>query len=214
MKRIVLIGPGNIEFHYHELLGLKKDKFESEIEKIAKTLSDSDVEIALLPDKGISLEIAKKFKKYGGRVIGLAPLSDKFPGIGHLKQYINEKVNGNPLFDEFVDTGDWPKQDLNMGLYGDSILYLGKSPGTEGERNYAIYMYKIISGMKTGVKQGIESIHKQARAGKNSPFTIFIYSQFLKSKKLSIEDEEYAKKFGVKLIYVKNSSELEIKLKN
>lgn len=201
MLRVCLIGPGDINFHYQEILGIKKEKLNNEIESIAKSLYSANTELALLPDRGISIEIAKKFKKFGGQVIGLTPLSDKYPGINHLKPYIEENVDGEKLFDKLIDTGDWPKHDLNMALFGDIILYLGRSPGTEGERNYGVYMYKIIKGIKKGVDQSIEKIHKEARAGKNIPYTMLIYSPFLKSKKLDYEDEIYMKKFGINLIY-------------
>ena len=213
MLRIVLIGPGSKEFHFKEILGIDMEEVEQEEEKIAQALHSANIEIALLPDKGISLDIARKFKALGGKVICLAPLSDKFPGIGHLKQYMETQVNGRLLFDEFIDTGDWPRQDLNMALYGDVVLSLGRSPGTEGERQYGVYMYKIVSGFKSGVSQGIETIHKQARAGKTIPYTIVIYTPFFSSK-LPLEDEAYAKRFGVNLVHIKNSGELEKRLRD
>lgn len=214
MIRICLIGPGNIDFHYHKLLGIKKEKLEQEISKLAESLYSSNVELSLLPDDGISIEIAKSFKQLGGKVIGLAPLSDKEVGVNFLKKYMEEEIQGHKLFDEIIDTGDWPKHDMRMGLFGDAILYLGRSPGTEGERNYAVYMYKIIKGMKHGVSQGIETLHKEARAGKTIPYSIFVYCPFFKSGKLEYEDEEYMKRFGINLIYIKNSRGLEGKLKN
>lgn len=213
MFRVCLIGPGDINFHFYESFGINRDNLERKIQEIANSLYTSNTELALLPDRGISIEIAKKFKEKGGRVIGLAPLSDKHPGIRHLKQYIETKVNGKNLFDELIDTGDWPKHDLTMGLFGDIILYLGKSPGTEGERNYSIYMYKIIKGIKSGVDQPIETVHRDARAGKNVPYTILVYTPFLKDRKLSYEDEIYSKKFGVILVYVNSSKDIERELK-
>jgi len=209
--RINLIGPGDMNFHYYELLKLSPEKVNKEIEKIAGTLYSSGVEICLLPDKGISLEIARAFKNRGGKVIGIAPLSDKNPGVEHLKQYINEKVNGKTLFDEIIDSGDWPRQNMNGCLFGDAVLYLGKSPGTEGERNYGVYMYKIINRGKEGMEQKIRNINLQARAGLNFPYTFFIYSPFL-SEKFSIEDEAYAKKSGVNLVYLKDNSDLKNKI--
>ncbi|MDD5192987.1 MAG: hypothetical protein PHF67_00200 [Candidatus Nanoarchaeia archaeon] len=214
MTRVCLIGPGDVEYHYQELLGFSKGKLDSELEKIAQSLVDSDSELTFLPDGGVSLEVAKKFRALGGKkIIGLVPLSDKHPGIGHLRQYMDTSVDGKPLFDEFIDTGDWAKHDLTMALFGDVVLFLGKSPGTEGERNYGIYMYKIVTGRKKGVKQPIETIHAQARAGKNFPYTIMIYSLFLADKKLSPEDEAYMKKFGINLSYIISPENLKKELK-
>ncbi len=208
MLRVCLIGPGDIEFHYQNLLGLEKAQLEKEIKNIADSLYESDVEIALLPDKGISLEVAKIFKTKGGKVIGLVPQSDKSPGINHLKQYLEERVNNTPLFDEIIDTGDWPKHDLTMALFGDIVLCLGLSPGTDGERSYGIYMYKIVTGVKPGVSQSIEAFHKEARAGKTVPYTILVYSPFTKAGKVSTEESDYAERFKVNLRYADSSKQL------
>ncbi len=209
--RISLIGPGDIEFHYQELLKISKSKLDSELEKIAKALVDSNVEIELLPDRGVSIEIAKLYKKLGGKkVIGAVPKSDKTFGISHLEPYINEKVNGKPLFDEIIDTDNWFKHDLIKGLLGNSVLYLGSSPGTNGELNYAVYLYKLISRFKQGVEVAGKNIHPEIRAGKD--FSVFVYSPFLINKKLSQEDEAYMKKFNVNLVYIKNPEDLAKKL--
>jgi len=206
--RITLIGPGDVKFHYQEILGIKERDFESEIEKIAKALANSGVEIELLPDDGVCIEIARLYKKCKGkRVIGSIPQSDKTFKVSHLEKYVKEKVNGNPLFDELIDTENWFKHDLIKGLMGNAVLYLGASPGTDGERHYAVYLYKLIAGFKKGVSVDSSSIHPQAKAGKN--FTILVYSPFLLSRKLAKEDESYMKKFGVNLIYINSASDLE-----
>jgi hypothetical protein len=213
MIRVCLIGPGDIKFHFQELLGINKNSFNKIIKDIANCLFDSGVEIALLPDKGICIEIAREFKKLGGRVIGLAPVSDKHPGIRFLERYIKEKINNKDLFDEIIDTGDWPRHDLHITLFGDVVLYLGNSPGSERELSSGVYMYKIIKGIKSEVNQPIETIHKQACAGKKIPFTILIFRNFLKSKKLYIEDENYMKKFNVNYEYIDSPDEIKRELK-
>ena len=211
--RLSLIGPGNLDFHYLKLLNLSKEKLYLEIEKIARSLVNSNVELELLPDEGICLEIAKAYKANGGKkVIGAVPKSDKTFGIKHLEGYINVKLGGKPVFDEIIDSGDWFKHDLIKGLLGNAVLYLGASPGTDGERNYAIYLYKIMSGFKEGVEVAGKKIHKEIRAGKD--YTLFVYSPFLINKKLPPEDEAYMSKFGIRLVYINDSSELENKLKD
>jgi len=138
--RLSLIGPGDIKFHYNKLL----------------------------PNRGISLEIAKLYKKKGGKkVIGAFPKSDKTFGIEHLKQYINEKVEGKSLFDEIIDSGDWFKHDLIKGLLGQAVLYLGSSPGADGERHYAVYLYKLIQRFKDGIEISAKRIHPEIKAGNN-----------------------------------------------
>ncbi|MFH1711491.1 MAG: hypothetical protein ABH840_04225 [Nanoarchaeota archaeon] len=209
--RISLIGPGDIEFHYTQLLGLSKKELEKEIQGIARALADSGAEIELLPDKGICIEIAKLYKQNKGeKVVGAVPKSDRTFGISHLEQYISTEIDGKKLFEEIIDTGDWFKHDMIKGLMGNAILYLGSSPGTDGERHYAVYLYKLIAGFKKGVDVSASSLHKEARAGKN--FTIFVYSPFLKVGKLAEEDEAYMKKFNVNLVYLSSPEQLKKEL--
>lgn len=161
----------------------------------------------MLPDDGISLELAKLYKQNGGkRVIGVVPLSDKTFGTKHLEQYMKTEANGRKVFDEIIDSGDWYKHDLIKALFGDACLCLGLSPGTEGERQYGIYLYKLVAGFKEGVDVSMKKIHPELRAGKN--YTIFIYAPFYKAGKLSEEDEAYCKKFRINLVYIKNPENL------
>ena len=210
--RLALIGPGDIEFHYQKLLGIPKEKFNSELEKIAQSIVNSGAEIECLPDRGVSFQIAKFYKQKGGKkVVAAIPKSDKIFGIKHLEPYINEQINNKPVFDELINTGNWFKHDLIKGLFGHAILYLGSSPGADGERHYAIYLYKLMSGRKKGVEVEGKFIHPEIKAGKN--FTVFAYSPFLKNKKLPPEDEAYMKKFNINLVYINNPEHLEKELK-
>lgn len=205
--RVSLIGPGDLEFHYKELLGLTAKQLDSELEKIAKTLVEANSEIELLPDRGVSFEIAKKYKALGGKkVIGAVPKSDKTFGIDHLKEYINTTINGKPLFDEIIDSGDWFKHDLIKGLFGDVVLYLGSSPGADGERHYAVYLYKLMKKFKKGVEVSGKNIHPEIRVSNN--YGIIVYTPFVKAGKLPEEDEAYLEKFGISLYYTNNVKEL------
>jgi len=191
--RLSLIGPGNIEYHYNELLGINKGNFGSEIDGIADSLVESGVEIALLPDKGVSFELAKLYKKKGGkRVIGVVPESDNEIGIKHLESFIKEGVH-----DEIINSGDWYKHDMTKALFGNAVLYLGRSPGVDIEKNAAEYLYKFLERVK---------IHDDIKAGKG--YTIIVYSPFLKGGRLTFEEEGYLKKDGIGLVYVRNGVEL------
>ncbi len=206
--RLSLIGPGDIEYHYQKLLKISKKKFESELKKIAQALADSGVELEILPDKGVSFRIAELYKQKGGKkVIAAFPKSDKTFGIKHLELFINSEI-----IDETIDTENWYKHDLIKALLGNAVLYLGSSPGTNGELNYAIYLYKILTGRKEGVEVAGKFVHPEIRAGKD--YTIFVYSPFLASEKLDRETESYIKKFNINLVYVKNPKQLEKELKN
>jgi len=207
------MGPGDIEFHYYKMLGISKEEFEKQVEEIARALAESGVEIELLPDRGICFEIAKKYKEADRkRVIATFPKNDKIFGIKHLQQYLEIQVNGKPLFDKIIDSKNWFKHDLIKGLFGDALLYLGSSPGTDGELNYATYLFKLIKRNKPGIETKIDKIHPELRAGKNCQFTYLIYTPFIKASKLSDEEEAYIKKFGINLVYVSNPNELKSKL--
>ena len=209
--RLSLIGPGDIEFHYSTLLGISKEKFDTETEKIAKILVESGIEIEILPDKGISFEIAKLYKKHGGKmVIASIPKSDKTFGIKHLEPYINEKINNKPIFDEIIDSENWFKHDITKALFGNAVLLLGKSPGTELERNGAEYLLHIMKGLKENINVSLCKIHPELKA--DEKYTIFVYSPFILGGKLSYEDELYIKEYGINLIYIKNPKELKQEL--
>jgi len=208
MLRISLIGPGDIDFHYSEILKIPSNKLKSEIKEIAKVLAESKVEIEITPDKGIALEIAKEYKKQNGKkVIASVPKNDKAYGIKHLEPYLKTKISNNKLFDKEINTGDWRQQNRLKALLGNIVLILGISSGANIEIDYGIYLYRLISKMKKGIKNA-KYLHKEIRAGKNIPYTFLIYTPFLKNKKLSPETEAYIKKYGIKLIYIKSPKEL------
>ncbi|MFH0714779.1 MAG: hypothetical protein V1847_03920 [Candidatus Diapherotrites archaeon] len=210
--RVALMGAGDISFHYQEMLGLSAEKLQEEIAQIAKALEKSEAELVVLPDKGISFEIAKKFKEFGGgKVIGTVPKSDTEIGVKHLEEFRNAKVGGKKLFDEEIDTGTWYKQDLTHGIFGDCILLLGVSLGSMGALSYAFYLYKLFGGFKAGVSASSKHIHLQARCGERVPFTVFAYKPFLKAE-LPFEISQYIERAGGKLHYVHNAKELEIAL--
>ncbi len=206
-KRISLIGPGDIEFHYKELLGLDDSELKSQLEGIAQALVDSETEIEFLPDRGVSIEIARLYRGKGGKkIIGAVPQQDKTFGIEHLKLYIEEQMDGKPLFDEVIDSGDWFKHDLIKGLLGNAILYLGSSPGTDGERNYVVYLYKLMQRFKEGVEVSEKRIHPEIRAGEN--YSVIVYSLFLLNGRLAKEDEAYPEQKSSSLIFCSVSPNL------
>ena len=209
--RLSLIGPGKIELHYQKFLNMPKEKLVKEINEIAKAIADSGAEIEFLPDKGISFEIAKSYKQQKGKkVIAVLPKSDKTFGIKHLEPYLNEKINNNPIFDEIIDSENWFKHDLTKALFGDAVLFLGKSPGTELERNGAVYLLHIMKGLKENVNVSLRNLNPELRANNN--YTIFIYSPFIIGGKLSKEDELYLKEYNINLIYIKNPKQLKEEL--
>ncbi len=212
MITISIIGPGNTNFHYQELQKIPKTKFDMQIKQIAKALKNTNSIIELLPDKGVAFDIAIQYKQQGGKkVIATAPLSDKNVGISHLEKYINFKLNGKKLIDKLQDGGDWTKTNQTKCLFGDAILYLGNTLGTQLELNSSAYIYKWHHNNK---QHPLKSINKNIIAGKKLPLTIIAYTPFLKDKKLNYETEQYLKKENINLIYVKSPKELEKVIQN
>ncbi len=197
--RIVLSGPGDIDYHFGELLKIPKEKMDKHIVNITRSLLD--YELVLLPDKGISLEIAKKYKELNGKkLIATLPKDDSEIGIKHLQSYLDLG-----LFDEIINTKTWYKHDLTHNLFGDIILFLGNSLGSVGELSYGFYLYKLLG-------KNITKLNFDMRAGQNIPLTIFIYKPFVKDK-LSFEIESYIKKAQGQIFYIENAEELKEKLK-
>lgn len=207
VKRVTLLGPGNIEKHYFEYLKMSKSDFEKEIDELGKVLANSDCEIDILPDKGVSLEIVKKYRLHEGKkVIATIPKSDKTFGVKHLEPYIDEMIGDKKLFDEVIDSGDWFKHDMIKGLFGNIILYLGNSSRSNLELYGAIYLFKLLSGFKKDLKISRKKIHEELLVDEN--FTIIYYQPFFSSEKLSSEIEKYLEDYKIKLVYVKDSYEL------
>jgi len=208
--RLSLIGPGDVNYH-SKLLGIEKDKWMQELKEIAKVLADAKVEIVLLPDRGVCFEVAKFYKSFNGlRVIGTIPSSDKDFGIAHLKPYIEATIDGKKVFDQFIDTKDWYKQDLTCSLYGDAILLLGLTLGSLGELSYAYYLYKLFIGEKPEVKTIKQKIHLEIRA--NPPYPTIVYKPFL-CNELPKEVEAYIEdKLKSKIYYVNSVEELKEKI--
>jgi len=208
MLRVVLIGAGDLKFHYFNLLKIPEDRFRKQVEEIAKALQEAEVEIVLLPDRGVSFEVAKLYKEFGGRkVYGTVPVSDKDFGTAHLKQYMDAKILGRNIFDEIIDTQNWYKQSLTHCLYGDIVLMLGNSLGSLGELVYGCYLYKLFVGDKPEVKAMKKGIHSKVRAGDTVPFSVIVYEPFLKER-LNYEIEAYIRKLKGEIYYVKSPAEI------
>ncbi len=204
--RVSVVGVGSLTY-LSQFCKKDEETIKENLRKIAKILADYDVELICLT--GIEILLAKEFKIFGGStVIAPLPIEDKIIGIKHLQQYIEMDVKRFPLFDGFIDTSDWFKTDFIRPLLGDVLVLLGYSPGTLLELNAGLYMYKILQGKKSNTFLSIDDpLRKHLRAGTKFPFEVWIYKPFV-SGRLPREIEEYCKKIGVKLIYIKNPDDL------
>lgn len=204
--KVVLIGFGDLDFHA-KMIGITKTKLNKLIGEIALALVESNSEIVLLPDKGVCFEIAKKYKKLGGKkVIGVVPKSDIDFGIKHLKEYIEFKVNGKNLFDEIINSGTWYKENLTHCLFGEKILFLGKSLGAVGELCFGYYLFRLFN-MRKKINVIDNKYYSQFLAGRNVSFDTIVFLPFNKTK-IDYEIEKYIEGTNSKIFYVNNSNEL------
>ena len=204
--RITIIGPGDIKYHYQKLLKIREKTLKKHINNLGKVIANSNNSIAIVPDKGICLEIARSYKKQQGKqALAVIPKDDKKYGIKHLKKYIYEK----DLFNKTINSKTWQEQLFNLCLYGDVCLYLGSSIGSNAELLASIYRYNKLNKFKKNKKK----FDKEIKAGSKNPLTYMIYSHFLKAKKLPAETEAYFKKFKIKLEYIKSTKHLKKILK-
>lgn len=81
------------------------------------------------------------------------------------------------------------------------LLYLGASPGADGERNYTVYLYKIMNGYK----DGIEVTERKFILKFWENFSILVYSLF-NQEKTPKRRQKYMKKFKISLIKIQNNS--------
>ena len=106
--RVSLIGPGNVKEYFYNHLKLKEGELKKHIEEIANALKN--FEIVLLPDHGICMEIAREYKKIGGKkVVGALPSEDEDFGIKHLQSYVEEKIGGQEIEEvesQYLQPGD------------------------------------------------------------------------------------------------------------
>ena len=214
MIRVVVIGPGNAKVYYEKIVGKPDKDYNLLIEEAARVLADENVEIAVLPDRGTYLDLAIKYKEANGRkVIGLVPFDDKIWGIKHLKPQMELTVNGKPLFDEFINTGDWFKEDETEGLYGHGILILGHSPGAIRELSSAVYLYYLIAGIKKEARIQPEQISKDLVVG---PDTQYFIINYLPLSRMPIYEplKRYAELYGIKVFEVNGPQELRKVLEN
>ena len=206
--RISLIGAGDIDFHFNKLLGINNKNLNIEIEKIAKSLVRADVELCVLPDRGVCFEVCKKYKEFGGKkVIATVPRDDKEYGIKHLQKYLEEEINGKKVIDDVINSGDWYKENMSHILFADKVLMLGTSLGSLGELSFGYYLFKLFKGHKTGVKINLKKINKYFLAGEKTSFDTIIYSPFIKEK-LPFEIEMYIESCGGKVTYVSTPNQI------
>lgn len=130
--RISIIGPATIS-KVEKYSGFKDlDKL---IDDVGKLLAEKNVEIVITPDKGIACEIARAYKKYGGKkVLGFIPDKDTRFGIAHMQNL--------DLVDEKIETHDWWDVAGEIVGMGDICICIGYTSGVFAELGLFKYLIK------------------------------------------------------------------------
>ncbi len=108
---------------------IRPDNYEAYLAEIAETLIKDIGRINIIPDEGVPLDLAKKFKELGGYVAGYIPKDNRDLTDRNFKHCTS--------IEEF-DTG-WSGLNTCLSLRGDIIVALGLSPGTMVEIAYTKY---------------------------------------------------------------------------
>lgn len=113
------------------------------IRDIGEFLAKLKAEIVIVPARGIAYEVAKAYKKAGGKkVIGLVPRDDKRYGISHIKGYLK-------ITDEEVNIGNWYDLNGEIASYGDAAICIGLSPGAMVDICFMKYHRKYLNSRTT-----------------------------------------------------------------
>ena len=121
--KISIFGSGDINkiIKYSET---NEEELKKLLEDLGKFLVKKNVEIVIVPSRGISYDIAKIYKDNGGKkVIGLIPKEDKQYGLNHIKEYMD-------IIDEEINIGNWYDLNGKIAAYGDLAICIGLSGGS------------------------------------------------------------------------------------
>lgn len=133
--KVAVLGSGDIT-KIHLFSGLSELEVASLIDDVGKLLANSDVDLVIVPARGIPYEVAKAYKLYGGRkVIGLVPFDDKDFGLAHIAEY-------RAISDEEVNIGDWYDLNGRIASFVDLAVCIGLSAGAICDVAMLKYHYK------------------------------------------------------------------------
>lgn len=136
--KVSILGAGDIT-KIHRFSNLKESEIKKLIQDLGKFLARKDVELVIVPARGIPYEIAKVYKKYNGKkVIGAIPKDDKEYGIMHIQEYLH-------IADEQFNIGDWYDLNGRIAAQGNISICLGLSGGTICDIAMLKYHYKYLN---------------------------------------------------------------------
>lgn len=109
------------------------------ISETAKLIADAGHEIVIIPDRGIPVEFAKLYKRFGGKMIyGIIPTKDKRYGTRHIQENIK-------LIDSQIKVDSWYDADGEIAAAGELCIIFGMSPGIIREFSVLKYHYRYLN---------------------------------------------------------------------
>jgi len=141
--RITILGTGNLG-KIPRFTKISKERLGKMISDAARLIAEAGHEIVIIPDRGIPVEFAKLYKKFGGKkVYGIVPVKDKKYGTKHIKGNLK-------LIDEQIKVDSWYDADGEIAAAGELSIIFGMSPGIVREFSVLKYHYRYL-GSKTKV---------------------------------------------------------------
>ena len=113
---------------------ISESKYPAYLDNLAGTLVKYVSHVNIIPDQGVPLDLAKRFRTFGGQVIGYVPKG----GCDLFKS----NFDSCDSIQEFE--GGWSALNTCLSLKGDIITVVGMSPGTIVEIAYTKYHAKYL----------------------------------------------------------------------
>jgi len=136
--KVSILGAGDIS-KIHRYSKLSEEEVKKLIQDLGKFLAKKQVELVIVPARGIPYEVAKVYKANNGKkVIGAIPKDDKDYGVMHIKEYLH-------IADEQFNIGDWYDLNGRIAAQGDIAICLGLSGGAICDIAMLKYHYKYLN---------------------------------------------------------------------
>lgn len=129
LVKVGIIGPTNIP-NLSQCIGMHEQVILEVLEEIGKTLADLNCEVWVNSDRGTLVEIAKAYKKHGGKkLVVLYPKKGEPWPKGHAEPYKEGA-------DEIREEKNWFMCNYNVISLPDVCVCVGLSPGAFSELAY------------------------------------------------------------------------------
>jgi len=139
--KVTILGAGDVT-KVHRFGKMTEEKAKQLIKDVGKLIAEKKMDIVIVPARGIPYEVAKAYKKAGGKkIIGIVPRDDKKYGIKHIREYMH-------IIDEEVNIGDWYNLNGEIAACGNFAVCIGMSSGAMCDIAMLKYHYKYL-GSKT-----------------------------------------------------------------